>query len=170
MNLISNGEIKMVIKNTSLSIDAGLYADSSEIDLENGIVVFKISKGKINDIRRIYESGINVFYITSSSNSVTSVIYSGTYLPYDSTQNVINLNNQALIDGIGNNGEPSIIEDPNKKRETAIITRKATLSPSSPKPALPKLGIMPVKLNNPTDTKISTTSVVKLNVNNIKKI
>ena len=132
MNLINNGDVKLVIKNTQLSVETSLYLETNQVDLERGVVIFKLTKSKINDVRRIYESGINVFYITATANNVTTVIYSGTYLLYDSASNVSALNTIALTDAITPNTTPLIIDDPSKNKETAIITRKVTLKPGTP--------------------------------------
>lgn len=132
MNLINNGDVKLVIKNTQLSVETSLYLETNQVDLERGVVIYKLTKNKINDVRRIYESGINVFYITATANNVTTVIYSGTYLLYDSASNVSALNTIALTDAITPNTTPSIIDDPSKNKETAIITRKVTLKPGTP--------------------------------------
>jgi hypothetical protein len=132
MNLINNGDVKLVIKNTQIAVESSLYLETNQVDLERGVVIFKLTKSKINDVRRIYESGINVFYITATANNVTTVIYSGTYLLYDSASNVSALNTIALTDAITPNTVPSIIDDPSKNKETAIITRKVTLKPGTP--------------------------------------
>ena len=76
MDLTNMGEIKLIIKNQSLSVDVTLYAESGEIDLSKGFLVFKVVSSKINDIRRIFDSGVNVFYITSTQQNTTSVVYS----------------------------------------------------------------------------------------------
>jgi hypothetical protein len=135
MNLINNGDITLVIKNPQISVETPLYFDTGEVDLENGVIIFKVSKNKISDVRRIFESGINVFYITTSANNITTSIYTGTYLLYDSPTNVASLNTIALQ---GLAAEPAIIDDPTKNKETAIITRKVTLTPGSP--VKPNLG------------------------------
>lgn len=127
MDLTNMGEIKLVIKNDQILTEFPLYSESGEINLSIGQIVFKISKNKFTDIKRIFESGINVFYITSTSQNITTVIYSGLYKIYDSKQNINNLNadvnatqNQALA-----KGDPSIIKDPRiGAGETAIVTRK----------------------------------------------
>jgi len=95
MDLTNMGEIKLVIKNQSLSVDMPLYAESGEIDLSRGFLVFRLISTKINDVRKIYESGINVFYITSTHQSTTTVIYTGLYTIYDSVINVTDLNQQS---------------------------------------------------------------------------
>jgi len=95
MDLTNMGEIKLVIKNQSLSVDMPLYAESGEIDLSRGFLVFRLISTKINDVRKIYESGVNVFYITSTHQSTTTVIYTGLYTIYDSVTNVTDLNQQS---------------------------------------------------------------------------
>jgi hypothetical protein len=127
MDMTNMGEIKLVIKNQQLSVETNLYMASNQIDLSKGQVVFKIPASKINDIRKIYDSGINVFYITSNQDNGVSVIYSGLFLIYDSKNNVANMNATItqIQSNLGNNQEPSIITDPNNtQRGTAIVTRK----------------------------------------------
>ena len=94
--------------------------------MANGVVVFKIPASKINDIRKVYDSGINVFYVTSTIDSSTTVVYTGLFNIYDSKANVVNLNTtlKDLQRGIGTNQEPSIINDPDSRTGTAIVTRR----------------------------------------------
>jgi len=127
MDLSNMGEIKMVFKNSQSQVESGLYLESNQVDLVNGITVFKISSSKINDIRKIFDSGINVFYITSETDSGTTVIYSGLFTIYDTIDNVTNLNSivTQIQSNLNNNEEPSIISDPNTiQRGTAIVTRR----------------------------------------------
>jgi hypothetical protein len=42
-----------------------------------GQTIFKIGQGKFNEIKKVYDSGINIFYITGTSQSTTSVVYTG---------------------------------------------------------------------------------------------
>ena len=127
MDMTNMGEIKMIIKNTQLSVEMSLYMASNSIDLSTGTVVFKVPASKMNDVRKIYDSGINVFYITSTLDTGTTVVYSGLFLIYDSVDNVINMNNivAQINANLGNNQHPSIINDPNSSNKgTAIVTRK----------------------------------------------
>ena len=65
----------------------------------------------------MYEFGINTFYITTSSNDVKTSIYSGLFKIFDSSDNIIEINNEQEIN------EQSIIEDEvNNRRETAVVT------------------------------------------------
>ena len=126
MDLSNMGEVKFVIKNSNTYVETNLYLPSNSVDLANGVVVFKLPASKINDVRKVYDSGINVFYITSTIDSSTTVVYSGLFNIYDSRANVVNLNTtlRDIQRGIGTNQEPSIINDPDSRTGTAIVTRR----------------------------------------------
>lgn len=132
MDMTNMGEIKLVIKNTQISFETTLYMTSNQVDLANGVVVFKLPSSRINDIRKVYDSGINVFYITGTMDANSSVIYSGLFILYDSPDNILNLNTQAnqLLTNIAE--KPAVIID--SGRGTAIVTRKpiSTISKVSP--------------------------------------
>ena len=130
LDMSGMNDIKMEFKNSAIDINVPIYRDA-ENNLEIGQVVFKIPKSKIPDIRKIYESGINVFYITTTTDDVTTVIYTGLYKMYDSASNVDDLNqNIPTLSTVSSN--PIIIDDPNTKKETAIVTRKKLLSSETP--------------------------------------
>ena len=92
MDLTSMGEILFVIKNDTLRFETGLYQASNAIDLSIGQVVFRIPESSMRDVKRIYESGQNLFYITSKLDSENSVIYSGLYTIFDTQDNINNIN------------------------------------------------------------------------------
>jgi len=130
LDMSGMNDIKMEFKNSAIDVNVPIYRDA-ENNLEIGQVVFKIPKNKIPDIRKIYESGINVFYITTTTDDVTTVIYTGLYKMYDSASNISDLNqNVPTLSTISDN--PIIIDDPNTKKETAIVTRKKVLSSETP--------------------------------------
>ena len=120
-NLTGISEISFVIKNDQNQISFPLFTESGDINLAIGQIVFKVTQSKFNEIKKIYDSGVNVFYITGKSQSTTSVIYTGLFKIYDSKSNVSALNDQAAFAATVN---PSIILDPNTTKETAIVTRK----------------------------------------------
>ena len=120
-NLTGISEISFVIKNDQNQITFPLFTESGDINLAIGQIVFKVTQSKFNEIKKIYDSGVNVFYITGKSQSTTSVIYTGLFKIYDSKSNVAALNDQAAFAATVN---PSIILDPNTTKETAIVTRK----------------------------------------------
>jgi hypothetical protein len=121
LNMTGINEIKLVIKNDQNQFTFPLFIESGDIDLTIGQVIFKIPQNRFNDIKKIYDSGINLFYIVGTSQSTTSVIYTGLFKIYDNRANVTSLNDQAANANLGN---PSIILDPSQTKETAIVTRK----------------------------------------------
>jgi hypothetical protein len=160
MDMTNMGEIKMVIKNQQLSVDTGLYMASNQIDLSRGQVVFKLPASKMNDIRKIYDSGINVFYITATQDTGTTAVYSGLFLIYDSKDNVMNLNsNMAQIQASlmqSSLEQPSIITDPNTPKGTAIVTKKLVGSDVN---VSPNVNGTPVKDVAPNTMASTSTSV-----------
>lgn len=100
-------EIKFVIRNDKTEISFPLYIESQSIDLKRGELVFKLNQNKFVDIKKIYEGGINVFYITGSAKGNTSVIYTGLFKIFDTKQNVSELNTQAAALVRKANQEPS---------------------------------------------------------------
>lgn len=123
LNMTSISEIKLVIKNDQNQLTFPLFTESGDIDLSIGQVIFKINQNQFSNIKKIYESGINLFYIIGTSQSTTSVIYTGLFKIYDNKANVTMLNDQAAS-AMNNMGNPNIILDPNQTKETAIVTRK----------------------------------------------
>lgn len=140
MDLNNGSTLKLVFKNDQLSQEARLYTESDAVDLENGVLVFRLEKSQISDVRKIFNSGINVFYITSTpqNNSTTTIVYSGTYIMYDSRKNVNSLNDAVIQRENGvSTAVPSIIEDRDaigKGTEFALVTRRRLLQSGAIKP------------------------------------
>jgi len=111
LDLTNYGEIKLVIKNNQTSVESKLYVASNDVRLSEGVVVFRIPSSRILDVKKIYSSGINTFYITGTTTSGVSVIYSGLFRVYDSTENIRSLNIQAVEEQKANS-ETRIISDP----------------------------------------------------------
>ena len=142
MDLSNMGTISMVIKNSQTSVSFALYTDTGEVNLTLGFLVFKIPSSSINNVRTIYNAGVNLFYITTSNNNITTVIYTGIFQMYDSNSNVATLNNIAANAATQNSSSPtSIINDNSITSGTAIVTRIATQGVTSPAStsSLPKL-------------------------------
>jgi hypothetical protein len=127
LNMTGSGEIKMVFRDDQNTIEFPLWIESGAINLSIGQIAFRVTKNKFADIKRIYQGGVNVFYITSTSQSVTSVVYTGLFKIYDNQANVAQLNNQAAA-------TPTINRDPSLTQETAIITRRPISTGSNPTP------------------------------------
>jgi hypothetical protein len=118
-------EVKMVIKNTTTSLDFPLLVESGEIDLKMGQVVFKIPESKFLNVKKIYDSGINLFYIIGSNGTNNNVVYTGLFKIYDSIDNVNTLNNETPK-------LPDINQDPKLPKETAIVTRQLVTNQTIP--------------------------------------
>jgi len=125
LNLSTYGDIKLVFKTDSKYFEFPLYTESGSIDLSIGQVAFKISQNKYPDLKKIYESGVNLFYITAYVQNITSVVYTGLYKIHDNMANVAGLNQAA-------NANPTINRDPNLPTETAIVTRRPVATESVP--------------------------------------
>jgi hypothetical protein len=129
LNMTGYGEIKLVFKNDTNLYEFPLYTESGGIDLSIGQIAFKVGQSKFSDIKRLFETGINVFYITSLIQGIVSVVYTGTYKIYDNLQNVASLNAEA---GAASSANPSIIKDPNLPQETATVTRRPISQSTKP--------------------------------------
>lgn len=116
LDLTGYSEIKFVIKGDSNTISFEPFIDSGEIDLVNGGLAFKISESKFKEIKKIYNEGINVFYITGTNLSTTSVVYTGLFKIFDDRNNIDELNQIA--------SNPDIILDPTPIKPTAVATRR----------------------------------------------
>jgi len=137
-DLSGSNNIELVFKNAQLEVKNQLYTESGEIDLENGVIAFKVNAKKIPDVRNIFASGINAFYLTTTFNDTTTILYSGTFKMYDSSNNLNQLNAQRELEEDQNNNtptEPSIIPD-TSTREEAIVTRRRVLKNSKLKTAI----------------------------------
>jgi hypothetical protein len=94
LDMTNMGEISFVIKSNSLRFETPLYNASNSVDLSRGQVVFRIPESSMTDIIKIFESGQNLFYITSKLNSNTTAIYTGLYGIFNSQDNIAGLNDQ----------------------------------------------------------------------------
>ena len=91
-NMTGFDEVKFVIKNDKSEVSSPLYTETGQVDLKIGELVFKLPQAKFSEVKKINDSGINVFYIIGTSKGTTSVIYTGLYKIYDNKNNVIELN------------------------------------------------------------------------------
>jgi hypothetical protein len=119
-NLTTLEDLKMVIKSDSKDLSFDIYRDSAENDLENGIVVFRVSIGHYQSLKKINNTGFNLFYIVGiDENSIKQIVYSGRFLPWDSFSNLNKLEtnfvaSQAIT-------TPIILRPPPVNNEIAIV-------------------------------------------------
>jgi len=123
LDMSNLGTINMVIKDSINTVSITPYYQSGSIDLSKGMVVFLLPNGSVNDVKKIYNGGINLFYITSSSNGVSTVLYTGLFNVYDSITNVTTLNNN-LQTAQPINVTPYIISNTQTPTGVAVVTRQ----------------------------------------------
>lgn len=124
MDMTALGEIKLTFKNDTSVVDIGLMQESEELNLSQGQIVFHISQSKVPIVKGIFNSGINLFYITSTNGTTTTVIYTGLFQIYDNATNVTSMNDSTNI--------PKINTDPNLPKETAVVTMKKVSAGTEP--------------------------------------
>ena len=107
-DLTGFSEIKFVIKDDKGEVLFPLFTQSGDIDLKSGNIVFKITQAKFSDIKRIYLTGNNIFYIIGSSGGSNFVIYSGLFKILDSPASISELNSMASKAGTETSGSGKI--------------------------------------------------------------
>ena len=120
------GEIKLVFKNDLSTVDFPLMFEAPDNDLKMGQVFFKVTQSKFQLVKKIFTSGVNLFYITATNQSTTTLVYTGLFQIFDTTSNVTNLNQ------VAGGAQPSINTDPSLPKETAVVTKKLVTSQTTP--------------------------------------
>lgn len=123
LDMSNLGTINMVIKDSMNTVSVLPYYQSGSVDLSKGMLVFLLPNGSVNDVKKIYNGGINLFYITSTSNGVSTVLYTGLFNVYDSKSNVTTLNNN-LQTAQPIDVSPYIISNTQAPTGVAIVTRQ----------------------------------------------
>jgi hypothetical protein len=119
LDMTGLGEIKLAFRNDKTTEEFSLLIESTDINLKLGQVVFKIPQAKVLSIKKIYESGVNLFYIIASNQNNVSVVYTGLFQIFDNLANVSTLNKDSAKDN-----KPNINQDPKLPKETAVVTKK----------------------------------------------
>lgn len=101
----SNSITQLVFKSPTTELRVPLYMESNEVDLVQGIVVFKISAADQPQLKKIFQTSKN-FYITLTTNGVETSIYDGIFSLLQEepriNANETNLNPQQIIQPISN--------------------------------------------------------------------
>ena len=135
MDMSNMGDVNFVIQNDSISVKVPLFWTSNVIDLTHGSIAFKIPQTRMNDVKKIYDTGNNAFYITSTLDNVSTVVYSGLFTTYDRALN--DINNQ-----FNNNKQLYQIVAGQNQTGTAIVTMTTTSGTAS------TTGTNGLKINN----------------------
>jgi hypothetical protein len=131
LDLSTTSDVRMVIKNDQITVNSPLYIESGEVDLERGVVVFKINSNRINDIKKIYNSNQRLFYITTTNESMTTSIYIGLFELSDSlkSQDQFRIRNNAetpVINPISGGGSAIAVPDRTSAPTEATLTTTST--------------------------------------------
>jgi hypothetical protein len=125
LDMTGLGEIKLAFRTDNTTEEFTLLAEATDINLKLGQVVFKIPQSKVMSIKKIYESGVNLFYIIASSQGNVSVVYTGLFQIFDNLANISALNKDSAAN-------PGINQDPKLPKETAVVTRKLITGETAP--------------------------------------
>jgi hypothetical protein len=125
LDMTGLGEIKLAFRTDNTTEEFTLLAEATDINLKLGQVVFKIPQSKVMSIKKIYESGVNLFYIIASSQGNVSVVYTGLFQIFDNLANISTLNKDSVAN-------PGINQDPKLPKETAVVTRKLITGETAP--------------------------------------
>ena len=125
LDMTGLGEIKLAFRTDNTTEEFTLLAEATDINLKLGQVVFKIPQSKVLSIKKIYESGVNLFYIIASSQGNVSVVYTGLFQIFDNLANISALNKDSAAN-------PGINQDPKLPKETAVVTRKLITGETAP--------------------------------------
>ena len=74
----ANTLVNLVFKSSTSELRIPLYVESNEVDLSNGIVVFKITSKNNEVLKTLYKTS-KLFYITLTTNGVETTLYDGKY-------------------------------------------------------------------------------------------
>jgi hypothetical protein len=127
MDLSNMGDIQFIIKNDTLSFEANLYFQSNEVELGQGFVAFRIPSSRMSDIKKIADSGMNLFYIVSRTDTGVTVIYTGLFKIYDTRENV-----NALRNSMFTSPPAYLVLDNSRETGIANATRRTITTQVSP--------------------------------------
>jgi hypothetical protein len=86
----NNASLKLVFKSDGKILEKSYYVQSSDNDLKNGVILYKIDQTDLSTIKEIYNSGFKNFYLTIYANDTKSQLYSGKYEFYENVKFVNN--------------------------------------------------------------------------------
>lgn len=76
--------ITILFKSNKTKVEVPLFFESGQVNLSNGIVVFRIPETHFETLNDIYNEGFDQFYIMMKDTGNSSVITAGRFLPYNS--------------------------------------------------------------------------------------
>lgn len=151
-NLSGFSEIRLIIKDDTSEASFGIWTQGG-VSLENGQVVFNITEDKIASIKKIYNNGVNIFYIVGVSGGSKFVIYSGLFKIFDSPTSVAELNQTASKAGTPTAGNTN--NSINSQMAASGVGQSINLDPT--------IGATTTTVNKPLSTGTAPTAKPTLN-------
>jgi len=74
----SNSVTQLVFKSATTELRVPLYLESNEVDLGQGVVIFKISSSDQPQLKKIFQTSKS-FYVTLTTNGIETSIYDGVF-------------------------------------------------------------------------------------------
>lgn len=115
----TNSVIQLVFKAAINELRIPLYFESNEVDLNNGVLVFRISNLDYSILKTIYSIN-NKFYITMTSNGIETSVYNGIFNLLENLTSV----SSNVINSEGNITAPVLI--PTNNVATTTLKTPAT--------------------------------------------
>jgi len=132
VDLSSYDTLELTIRSDKKTITIPIFRDI-ENNLVDGEVCFKIIEDKYADIKKIYNSGFNTFYINGLLNANRMIIYTGLFLPWDNSSNISKLEtnftnslNTFSSTTVGNNSKNDLISKVKVKMNNSENTQTTT--------------------------------------------
>lgn len=147
-DLTGSNQLKLIFKGKAENIEIDLYYNSGMINLELGILVFKIDENKVSKLQTLYENGENQFYITTSNNGIKTTLYDGRFMPDNSEEYkrfIISEENKKTIANSTSNLNTIISKPINKLSNRLIKAPNITISRGSKSIIVKKLDLKKIK-------------------------
>ena len=144
--------LNLVFRSDKKKMAFDVYQDSDQNNLTSGSVVFKINQDKYSEIKKIFLSNFNSFYITgTTSDGTNQIIYTGLYSPWDTQSNISKLDNSF-----------------NSNQNKVVVKKKTPVSQTETKKINGIKDLLKLKLTTPTSTNttgVKTAQAQNLNLN-----
>lgn len=147
----SNSVTQLVFKSPTTELRVPLYLESNEVDLAQGVVIFKISSSDQPQLKKIFQTSKS-FYVTLTTNGIETSIYDGVFSLLQEEARTIksetNLNPAPIVQPVSTS---------NRLQDSVSLRVNDLAIPT----AVPQI-------LNPTNTRTILESITKNNLNSIQ--
>lgn len=96
---------------------------ANKTNLKDGICSFKIGQSSYQEIKKLYLTGETIFYITTTNNNIKTMIYSGQFVPSDTSEATAIINSNINSESTGGPRTQTVIL-PDNSLQTAVAIRR----------------------------------------------